>query len=86
MDNRRPVPDKETGIAGEFVGCLGDYLDRELLSDEFAAGRETVEHVRLVQPQHHKLRVGAFAERRASRELSWDSLASVRTDLHPARV
>jgi hypothetical protein len=35
----------------------GDYPDREFLSDEFTGGRESVEHVRLVQLQHHGLRV-----------------------------
>ncbi|MGY2747345.1 hypothetical protein ACVWZ8_004527 [Arthrobacter sp. UYCu723] len=33
-----PVPDKETGVAGELVRGLGDDLNDELLGDDFFPG------------------------------------------------
>jgi hypothetical protein len=32
-----PVPDEETGIAGELVRSLGNHLNDELIGDDFAA-------------------------------------------------
>ncbi len=36
-----PVPDQETGIAGEFIGALRDDLDDEFVGDDFSAGRQS---------------------------------------------
>jgi hypothetical protein len=73
------VADQEAGIAGELVATLGDHLDDKLFGDELATGSETVENVGLVEFLNNRLGIGAFADWRASRELSWDSLTSVRS-------
>jgi hypothetical protein len=44
------VPDEETGIAGELVRGLGNYLHDELVGDDFAAGCQSfIEGVGLVR-------------------------------------
>ena len=45
-----PVPDKETGIAGELVRGLRNDLDDEFLGDDFAPGGQAlIECISLVQ-------------------------------------
>lgn len=53
-----PVPDKETGIAGELVRGLGNHLHDELVGDDFTARRQPlVEGVGFVQLGDHAARI-----------------------------
>lgn len=48
-----PVPDQETGCAGELVHALRDDLDDEFLGDDFTAGSQPfVEGVGFVQTRY----------------------------------
>ena len=59
--NLGPVPDQETGVAGELILSLRDDLDYELLSDEFAArDAGAVQPVSLVQLLHNTAGVGSI--------------------------
>ncbi|VXB45597.1 hypothetical protein ARTHRO8AJ_240034 [Arthrobacter sp. 8AJ] len=59
--NLGPVADQEAGVAGEFILSLGDDLDYELLSDEFAARDPgAVQPVSLVQLLHNTAGVGSI--------------------------
>jgi len=45
-----PVPDEETGVAGELVRGLGDDLNDELLGDDLSPGSQAlIEGIRFVE-------------------------------------